>query len=132
MFLNQNATPVQLIAQADVCQTPTSGPPVPVPYPNISSLASQANGFAKVVITGGVALRQSSKAPVSSGDEAGTGGGVLSGMTKGASMYNSGSTKLIYGGFPAVRMTDIQSANFNNVPVATQPAPTQTKVQAMS
>ena len=67
----------------DVCLTPAPPAPVPIPYPNIAQLAD-ATGTA----THGQCRRQaggdeSQLHTVSSGDEAGSNGGVTSGTTKG-------------------------------------------------
>lgn len=56
----------------DVCNTPTPGGPVPIPYPNIA-MASSASTFATVVYVGMVnALNMNSSIPNTSGDEAGS------------------------------------------------------------
>ena len=71
------------LAQAsapDVCLTP--GPPSgPVPYPNIAVSADLVGGTTTVLVDGGnSAAILGSKLCKSSGDEAGTAGGVASGV----------------------------------------------------
>lgn len=67
-------------AMPDVCLTPAPpGPPVPVPYPNTAQMAS-ANGAITVVLAENKeTIAEGAKIPNSSGDEAGTNGGVTSG-----------------------------------------------------
>jgi hypothetical protein len=68
-----------------------------MPYPNIADL-SQAVDFATDVTVGGVnVLVQGSKVPISTGNEAGTGGGVKSGVTKGECEITLGSTTVVWG-----------------------------------
>lgn len=56
----------------DVCNTPTPGGPVPIPYPNIAN-ASSASTFATLVYVGMVnALNLNSSIPNTNGDEAGS------------------------------------------------------------
>ena len=64
----------------DVCLTPAPpGPNVPVPYPNIGQLSS-ATGTANSVKAGGnVVVTKDSTVSSTTGDEAGTAGGVISG-----------------------------------------------------
>ncbi|MDB4985155.1 MAG: hypothetical protein JWN04_333 [Myxococcaceae bacterium] len=63
----------------DVCLTPMpSGPPVPMPYPNTGKASDTLNGPKTVTIDGCMPMTKGAKYIVSSGDEAGTAGGVLS------------------------------------------------------
>src|SRR5262245_35347722 len=69
--------------QLDVCKTPTPGGPVPTPYPNIALSAQTSNGSKKVKCDGNPIMLKTSCFSMSSGDEAGTIGGVKSNMIKG-------------------------------------------------
>jgi uncharacterized Zn-binding protein involved in type VI secretion len=64
----------------DVCKTPSPGGPIPVPYPNISMDTDLADGSMTVLVHGKVAGIKGSTFGRSSGDEAGTAGGVKSGV----------------------------------------------------
>jgi hypothetical protein len=66
-------------AYPDVCKTPPG--PVPVPYPNTGSL-SDARGTPHVKIQGNQVLRLGDEIQLSTGDEAGVAGGVVSGTIK--------------------------------------------------
>lgn len=63
----------------DVCKTPSPGGPVPIPYPNIGMSSDLKKGTKKVEVDGGnMAANKGSEISRSSGDEAGTAGGVKS------------------------------------------------------
>lgn len=65
----------------DTCLTPAPpAPPVPVPYPNIAQLAATNGASTKVLVENKETVVVGSKVPNSSGDEAGSNGGVVSGM----------------------------------------------------
>jgi hypothetical protein len=88
----------------DVCQTPAPpGPPVPIPYPNIAQL-DQATGITdeggKELLVGPAGLYvllKDSEVAVSSGDEAGSAGGVKSGKIKGKCKIVQASASVVYG-----------------------------------
>ena len=70
--------------QLDVCKTPSPGGPVPVPYPNLSLSAQTSKGSKTVKCDGNPIMLKTSCFSLSSGDEAGSLGGVKSGVIKGA------------------------------------------------
>ena len=99
----------------DVCLTPAPpGPPVPIPYPNIAQL-SDATGAATNVNAGGkpVVTEASSISP-SSGDEAGSNGGVTSGTTKGECKFTTHSQTVKANGKGIVRLGDSTTQNDQN------------------
>ena len=88
----------------DVCKTPAPpGSPVPLPYPNIASLAqaspvSDAAGKELLIgPAGDHALLKSAMVSTSTGDEPGSVGGVKSGGTKGACSFSQASATVLYG-----------------------------------
>src|SRR5476651_439941 len=70
----------------DVCLSPRPGP-VSVPYTNIASSADTANGSTSVKMDGNPVMLQDSVFSTSTGDEAGSCGGVSSGVTKGKAQF---------------------------------------------
>jgi len=88
----------------DVCYTPAPpGPPVPIPYPNIAQL-DQATGITDesnkellVGPSGDYVLLLDAEVSTSMGDEAGSIGGVKSGVTKGACKITGASSSVVYG-----------------------------------
>jgi hypothetical protein len=118
----------------DVCKTPAPpAPPIPIPYPNIAQLA-QANGCTtKVKIGNKAVLTKSSKIPMSSGDEAGSLGGLISGKIKGEAKPKKTSAKIKAEGKAVVYHTCIfgQNGSNANVPAGIHVAPSQTKIIVM-
>ncbi len=114
----------------DVCKTPSPGGPVPIPYPNIAQMATAVGFSVKVKFAMGPALNMQSQVPMSQGDEAGTAGGVVSGMNMGPMSYKKGSSKVMIQGAPGVFQTSITGHNGSNanMPAGQQVAPSQTKV----
>ncbi|MEV8467463.1 DUF4150 domain-containing protein [Fluviibacterium sp. DFM31] len=103
----------------DVCNTPTPGGPVPIPYPNIAQLADAspvAGTAGNPVTAGGTAvLLANSVVQTSSGDEAGTaGGGISSGTIKGACEMTTFSSTVFANGQGVVRFGDTTSQNTRN------------------
>lgn len=120
----------QCLGFPDVCKTPSPGGPVPVPYPNVG-MCPQAKGTAKKVkFQMKEVVTKKSKIPRSSGDEAGTAGGVVSGMNMGPVAFKKGSSKVKIEGQPCVHLTSMTGHNGSNanMPSGTQVAPSQTKV----
>ena len=99
----------------DVCLTPAPpSAPVPIPYPNIAQLAD-ATGTASTVKAGGKeVVTQESAISSSSGDEAGSSGGVTSGTTKGECKFTSFSTTVKANGKGVVRLGDTTTQNKQN------------------
>ena len=104
----------------DVCLTPSSSGPVPIPYPNIATSQDTAQGSSTVQCDGNPVMLQGSTFSKSTGDEAGTHGGVASGATKGAAQFTNYSFDVTFDGKPVARMGDLmlgnKSAAFNTPP----------------
>src|SRR5881394_1232545 len=67
------------IAFPDVCKTPSMGPPLPIPYPNLAKSQDTAMGAKRVSADGGNPLAlNSSNFLISNLDEPGVAGGVIS------------------------------------------------------
>src|SRR4051812_34336692 len=85
----------------DVCQTPAPpAPPIAMPYPNIAQCAQADPGTCtqKVKVASQPAFTKNTQIPMSSGDEAGSVGGVVSGMIKGPCLYKRFSSKVKFEG----------------------------------
>lgn len=113
--MGQPVCPTQGIAFAfpDVCNTPTPGGPVPIPYPNIAQLADAQNVADDLLLgpAGLKAVLMDSEIATSSGDEAGSAGGVTSGTIKGACKVTGASSSVKYGGKGIARFGDTTSQN---------------------
>jgi hypothetical protein len=126
----------QCAAFPDVCKTPTPGGPVPIPYPNIAMLTQASGGTlsSKVKIVGKKAATTKTEISMSSGDEPGTIGGVVSNKFKGPAKFKKGSSKVKVEGSPIVHVTSMIGQNGvsnANHPAGVQVAPSQTKVLVM-
>ena len=116
----------------DVCKTPQP-PPVgmaPIPYPNNGMLNQATGASTKVKFVNKEVLTLKAKIPKSMGDEAGTLGGMVSGMNMGEIQFKKGSSMVKVEGSPVVHLTSVTSHNGTNAnaPAGTQIAPSQTKV----
>src|SRR3954468_131403 len=71
----------------DVCKTPSPGGPIPIPYPNVAMSSDTADGSKTVLVEGNPLAIKSSNFSTSTGDEAGSVGGVASNCTKGKAVF---------------------------------------------
>lgn len=120
----------QCLATPDVCKTPSPGGPVPVPYPNIGMVNQASKTSTKVKFAGKPVVTKKSEIPRSSGDEAGTVGGVVSNVNMNKVKYKKGSAKVKIEGQPCCYLTSTTGHNGSNAnhPAGAQIAPSQTKV----
>ncbi len=112
----------------DVCKTPPLQ--IPVPYVNVAQLAMCQNVAMNVLVKMRPAVVQGSIIPISSGDEAGATGGVISGVFIGPAQPKTQSSKVYFGGKKAVYLGCTWGMNGSNanVPMGMQVAPSQTGV----
>ena len=97
----------------DVCKTPSPGGPVPVPYVNVAESSKLVNGSVTVTFDSQpVALKDSAFLP-SMGDEAGSLGGVVSGVFKGAAKFSNYSMDVMVEGRNVARLGDPMTMNGN-------------------
>ncbi|HQU03254.1 MAG TPA: DUF4150 domain-containing protein [Acidocella sp.] len=118
----------------DVCNTPTPAGPIPIPYPNIASLmmANPETCSMKVFITAMPAATVETEILLSEGDDAGTAGGLISGVFSGPCKFTLGSAVVFIEGNPAVFMGSLIGQNgvsSANMPMGSQIAPSQVLVQ---
>jgi hypothetical protein len=116
----------------DTCKTPAPpAPPVPLPYPNVAQCPQADPGTCsqKTTVEGQAALHKGSEIPMSSGDEAGSAGGVVSGKIKGEAKFVKFSAKVTVEGQAVVFQTCTTAQNGKNANAqGLQPDPSQTKV----
>lgn len=67
----------------DVCKTPSPGGPIPIPYPNLGQSSDTSKGPKTVTTDKQMPMTKGAIYTTSTGDEAGSVGGVVSGTTKG-------------------------------------------------
>jgi hypothetical protein len=98
----------------DVCKTPSPGGPVPLPYPNIARAGDFANGTKTVKADGQMIGNKGSEYSRSSGDEAGTAGGVKSSVNMKEAKWILYSMDVKIEGKNACRHSDSMSNNHEN------------------
>lgn len=100
----------------DVCKTPTPGGTVPIPYPNVGMSANTSQGPTRVKVDGGMMpMVQGAKYTVTSGDEAGTAGGVVSGSNLGEAEFMLYSFDVKLEGKNVCRLGDPLFQNKKNI-----------------
>ena len=97
----------------DVCKTPTPGGPVPIPYPSMAG-ASQVKNVSKDA-SGKVVMTKDARYVRSTGDEAGSAGGVMSNKVKGKCEYMLYSFDVKYEGKNVCRLGDPLFHNDKNI-----------------
>jgi hypothetical protein len=119
----------QCIAAPDVCKVP----PVPTPTPFVNkALCRDAEGTSpRVLACNKEVLVETSLVPMSSGNEPGVAGGILSGVNLGPATFKSFSGRVYAEGKHVVILTSAtgQNGNAANVP-GLHVTPSQTKVLA--
>ena len=99
----------------DVCKTPTPAGPIPIPYPNIGMASDTSSGPKKVKTDGKMPMAKGAKYSKTTGDEAGSAGGVVSSSTKGPAEFMMYSFDVKLEGKNACRMGDPLFHNKKNI-----------------
>jgi hypothetical protein len=113
------------IAFPDVCKTPAPpAPPVPIPYPNVAKSSDSDKCAKKVTADGNPVCVKDSNFSTSTGDEAGSIGGIISSKTKGKAEFVNFSFDVKVEGKNVPRAMDLMLHNDKNtapVPVLQGP-----------
>ena len=104
------------ISFPDVCKTPSPAGPIPIPYPNIAMASDTDKGTKKVKADGNPVSVKDSNFKMSTGDEAGSAGGVASSKTKGKAEYVNFSFDVKFEGKNVPRAFDLMLHNDKNTP----------------
>lgn len=104
------------IAFPDVCKTPSPAGPIPIPYPNIAKSSDTDKGTKKVKCDGQSTCVKDSNFKMSTGDEAGSAGGVASSKIKGKAEFILFSFDVKFEGKNVVRAFDLMLHNDKNTP----------------
>ncbi|MBU8900271.1 hypothetical protein DRW03_24645 [Corallococcus sp. H22C18031201] len=104
------------VAFPDVCKTPSPAGPIPLPYPNIAKSSDTAKGTKQVSVDGNPVCVKDSNFSTSTGDEAGTAGGVVSGKTQGKAEFVNFSFDVQFEGKNVARAMDLMLHNDKNTP----------------
>ncbi len=100
----------------DVCKTQCGNAVVPIPYPNIAKSSDTTKGSTTVKIDGNPIMLKDSNFSTSTGDEAGSIGGVASGCTKGIAEFVNYSFDVKVDGKNVPRLADLMIQNKKNTP----------------
>jgi hypothetical protein len=103
------------IAFPDVCKTPSPAGPVPIPYPNIGRSSDTSQGPTTVKTDGEMPMVKGAKYSRSSGDEAGTVGGVVSNANMSECEFMVYSFDVKFEGNNVCRMGDSLFHNKKNI-----------------
>lgn len=104
----------QSVVFPDVCKTPTPGGPAPVPYPNLGRSADASKGPKSVRIAGATPMVKGAQYSRTSGDEAGTLGGAISGSSMGPAEFTAYSFDVRFEGRNVCRLGDPMFHNKRN------------------
>ena len=116
----------------DVCLVPATPNPVPTPFPSTGQCSDAQDTASSVLIENKEVVVETSTLPQSAGDEAGTGGGVVSGTFRGCVKFKTASGKVYAKGKRVVLMGAVTAHNGDNanMPAGQQVAPSQGRVLA--
>ncbi|AHG92992.1 protein of unknown function DUF4150 (plasmid) [Gemmatirosa kalamazoonensis] len=103
------------IAFPDVCKTPAAPSPIPIPYPNIGQASDTSQGPSSVKTDGQMPMVKGAKYSRSSGDEAGTLGGVVSSVNMSECEFMMYSFDVKFEGNNVCRMGDPLFHNKKNI-----------------
>lgn len=99
----------------DVCKTPSPGGPVPIPYPNTGKSSDTIKGPVKVKTDGSMPMVKGANYMMTTGDEAGTLGGVMSNVFKSVCEFMMYSFDVKFEGKNVCRMGDPLFHNKKNI-----------------
>lgn len=100
----------------DVCKTPAPpAPPIPIPYPNVGKSADTSQGTTKVEADGNMIMVKGAKYMMSTGDEPGSIGGILSNVFKSECEFLMYSFDVMLEGKNVCRMGDPLWHNKKNI-----------------
>ena len=99
----------------DVCKTPAAPSPIPIPYPNIGKSSDTSQGPTTVTTDGQMPMVKGAVYSRSSGDEAGTLGGVVSGVNMNVCEYMMYSFDVKFEGNNMCRLGDPLFHNKKNI-----------------
>jgi hypothetical protein len=100
----------------DVCKTPAPPlGPIPIPYPNLGKSADTVQGTTQVKADGQMIMVKGAKYMMSTGDEPGVAGGIISGVFKQECEYLMYSFNVMLEGKNVCRMGDPLWHNKKNI-----------------
>ncbi len=110
--VHKDSDGVVAAAAPDSCKTPPNM--TPMAYPNVTFSKDLAKGSVTVFADGQSIALKGSVFKTSTGDEAGSGGGLLSGVNKGSAKFSTYSNDVKVEGKNVARLGDKMLMNGNN------------------
>lgn len=89
----------------NVCLTPAAPSPIPVPYPILGDTSQLSVGCESILHNGKKTMNTKSKVAAIRGNEAGTGGDVVTGVNRGTAWAVIGPPTVLFEGAPVVTAT---------------------------
>lgn len=114
MGISHKGSGAKSIVAPDVCKTPAGPSVVPIPYTNMAQSADLVQGSKTVKINGQSVAIKGCSYGISTGDEPGSAGGVVSGKTKGKAEFVSYSFDVKIEGKNVCRNGDLMTHNDKN------------------
>jgi Domain of unknown function (DUF4150) len=99
----------------DVCKTPSPAGPIPIPYPNLGQATNTSAGPPSIQLDGSMPMTKDARYRLTSGDEAGSAGGVVSSGVKGEAEFMMYSFDVKLEGKNACRLGDPLFHNKKNI-----------------
>ena len=109
----------------DVCLTPAGPAVVPIPYPNIAMGPTAIPTAPNILFGGAPAHNLATMIPMSNGDNAGVGMGMMSGTVMGPVRHLTAAFTVLVDAMPATRLTSMSLHNMTNCPAGVRLAPSQ-------
>lgn len=129
MFLVSTKQDGMCIAFPDACLVPSV--PIPTPFVNIALCRDATTTSSRVLACNKEVVVESSVIPRSTGNEPGTGGGVLSGVNMSPTRFKTYSSRVYAEGKKVVIHTSVTGQNGMSAnAVGCQVSPSQTRVRA--
>ncbi len=98
----------------DVCNTPSAAGPIPIPYPNLGQAADTTAGPPTVTTDGSMPMTKGAEYARSSGDEAGSAGGLACGRNVSGCEFINYSFNVMFEGQNVCRLGDSLLHNSRN------------------
>jgi hypothetical protein len=95
----------------NLCLTPAAPNPVPIPYPLVADTRRLSVGCETVLHNDKLTMNTHSKVEAVRGNEAGTGGDIVTGLNRGTAFAITGPPTVLFEGAPVVTAT---SSGFGN------------------
>lgn len=89
----------------NVCLTPAAPSPLPIPYPILGDTSQLSVGCDSILQNGKKTMNTKSKVAALRGNEAGTGGDVVTGVNRGTAWALIGPPTVLFEGAPVVTST---------------------------